>query len=74
MSRSSKPIGALLQARRKELGLNQIDTAEIAGISVHTLSNIETGTGNPTVETLLELCELLGLELVLRPKQPEALR
>jgi hypothetical protein len=26
------------------------------------------------VETLLELCELLGLELVLRPKQPEALR
>jgi len=73
MTRVHAHIGSLLKSRRKALGLNQRDAAEIAGISVHTLSDIETGKGNPTLETLLDLCELLGLELKLELKQPEAL-
>ncbi len=67
-------LGAALRARRKSLRLGQRDAAEIAGVSVHTLSDIETGKGNPTLETLLTLCELLGLELGLSERVPEALK
>lgn len=67
-------FGRLLRDRRKQLKLAQRDAAEIAGVSVHTLSDIETGKGNPTLRTMLELCELLGLELCLEPRQPGALR
>lgn len=63
-------LGDVLRRRRKSLRLGQRDAAEIAGVSVHTLSDIETGKGNPTLQTLLELCELLGLELSIAPRKP----
>lgn len=34
--------------------------AELAGVVVHTISNLETGKGNCTVETLLKVAQVLG--------------
>ncbi len=56
-------IGHTIRERRKSLGINQTDAAELAEISVHTLSNIETGAGNPTIEVLLRVFQVLGLKL-----------
>lgn len=54
--------------RRKLLGVDQFALSEICGISVHTLSNIESGKGNPTLEVLARLVEALGLEVKIEIK------
>ncbi len=60
-----KDIGSVLKQRRKELGINQSDLAEIAGISINTLYKIERGQTNPTLEVLEKILDVLGLELKL---------
>ena len=54
-------IGELIQRRRKSRKITQEDLAEIAGISARTLRDIEKGTANPELETLLKIFEVLGL-------------
>ena len=63
-------FGRLIQKRRRVLRLDQRTLGDIIGVAVHTLSNIESGKGNPTLETLNKICEPLGLELVVRVKSP----
>lgn len=57
------PIGAGVRRRRKALGISQRDLSEISGVSVHTLSDIESGKGNPTVATLERILRPLGMVL-----------
>ena len=49
-------IGARLLAIRKNAGLTQSEAAERAGISDRTYADIERGTVNMRVETLLKIC------------------
>ncbi|MFU8859128.1 MAG: helix-turn-helix domain-containing protein [Cyclonatronaceae bacterium] len=65
-------IGRTIKERRDILGITQPDLAEMAGVSVNTLYKIETGQGNPTVNVLNKIAGILGLELILRIKKPEA--
>jgi transcriptional regulator with XRE-family HTH domain len=67
---NSREIGQSISARRKTLGLDQKSLADIAGISVHALSDVETGKGNPTVRTLNALADCLGMELQLVVRRP----
>jgi len=60
-----KEFGNLLKDRRKSLGINQSDLAEIAGISINTLYKIERGQTNATLEVLEKILDVLGLELKL---------
>jgi y4mF family transcriptional regulator len=60
-----KEFGNLLKDRRKSLGINQSDLAEIAGISINTLYKIEKGQTNATLEVLEKILDVLGLELKL---------
>jgi len=64
-----KDIGTLIQRRRKALRIDQRNLSDISRVSVHTLSNIEAGTGNPTVETLNQILDVLGLELSIQVKE-----
>jgi len=54
-------IASYLVKRRKTLGISQKELAELSGISLHSLSNIESGKGNPTIEVLEKLTDTLGL-------------
>ena len=72
MNISMVEISKTLRERRRELGVSQADLARLSGLSLHGLSNIETGKGNPTVETLLKVLQVLGLEILLKPSAPEA--
>jgi transcriptional regulator with XRE-family HTH domain len=64
-------LGTLLRERRRSLGTLQEDLAGLAGISVHTLSNLESGKGNPSLDVLERLLDCLGLQLTIAPRAPE---
>ena len=61
-------IGFEIRRRRFALGLDQRALSELSGVALHTLSNIEGGSGNPTVSTLAKLLDALGMELNVRIK------
>ncbi|MBN1864258.1 MAG: helix-turn-helix domain-containing protein [Victivallales bacterium] len=56
-------IGRLIRMRRVLLKVDQRSLSEICGISVHALSDIESGKGNPTLKSLNRVLEALGMEL-----------
>lgn len=61
-------IGRLIKERRKKLGLDQQDLADLAMVGINTVVAIERGQGNPQLETLLSIAEVLGLQIDLRLK------
>jgi y4mF family transcriptional regulator len=64
-----KQLGIQLKDRRKALGITQPHLAELADISVNTLYKIERGQANPTLEILQKLTDVLGLDIILSPRQ-----
>lgn len=60
----------VLKERREALGITQAHLAELADISLRTLKTLEVGKGNPTLETIAKLIEVLGMELKLEIKAP----
>ena len=56
-------IGIELSTRRRLLGATQAQIAELAGVSLHSLCNLESGNGNPTLKSLMTVADVLGLEL-----------
>ena len=59
-------IAADIKKRRTRLGISQQDLAEFAGVGIATVKDIERGKGNPSLQTLQKLLEVLGLEMTLR--------
>ena len=55
-----KEIAVIIKERREILNIDQLALAEISEVSVHTLSNIESGIGNPRIETLNKIFDVLG--------------
>ncbi|VCU68213.1 antitoxin HipB [Pigmentiphaga humi] len=70
MPRVSTPsqVGILLAARRKALGLSQAAVASRLGISQNRLSELESRPESFTLDRLLALAGLLGLDLLLQDK------
>ena len=60
---NKEAIGKYIVERRDTLRISQGRLAELSGVSVHTLSNLETGNGNVTLETLLKVTKILGLKV-----------
>lgn len=60
---NKEEIGRYVVERRDTLRISQGRLAELSGVSVHTLSNLETGNGNVTLETLLKVTKILGLKV-----------
>lgn len=63
-------IGEKLRLRREILGLLQQDLSDISGVSIRTLQMVEQGKGNPSLETLLRIVDVLGLQLEIIVKPP----
>jgi transcriptional regulator with XRE-family HTH domain len=64
-----KEIIQTIKQRRAELEVTQELLAELSGVGLRTLKGLEAGKGNPTLDTLLKITEVLGLELKLEVKQ-----
>lgn len=54
-------IGNRLLTIRKRVGMTQAEVAEASGLSDRTYADIERGTVNMRVETLLRICESLHI-------------
>lgn len=59
-------IGRFVKERRTVLDIDQKTLSELSGVAVHTISNIESGCGNPTVAVLNRVLTVLGLELQIK--------
>ena len=62
-------IGQSIKNRRKELRITQPHLAELAQISTNTLYKLERGQGNPSLNVLNKLADVLGMELKLEVKK-----
>lgn len=58
-----------IKERRKMLQITQEDLADLANIGLRTLKQLESGKGNPTIETIGKIADTLGLELTLQVKK-----
>jgi len=59
----------LIKERRKILNITQEDLAEASGVGLRTIKSLETNNGNPTISTLNNILDCLGLELVITLKK-----
>lgn len=67
-------IAASLRRERARAGLSLTETARRAGIAKSTLSQLESGVGNPSLETLWALCVVLEMPFgrLIGPPSPRA--
>ena len=49
--------------KRQEKGISQNQLAKLVGISQPYMNQIETGVRNPTLPTLMKICEILDISL-----------
>lgn len=62
-------IGQIIKARRKELGLTQNTLALLSQVGINTIVSIERGSKSPSVDTLTQVADVLGLDLRLELKE-----
>ena len=65
-------IGPSLRRERERSGMSLTEVARRAGVAKSTLSQLESGGGNPSVETLWALCVALDVQMsqLLDPPRP----
>ena len=56
-------IGDAIKARRRDFGLTQGQLAKLSDVGINTLTKIERGEGNPTVQVVEKVLQTLGLQL-----------
>ena len=56
-----RTIGNKLLCIRKSAGLTQAEVAELADLSIRTYADIERGTVNMRIETMLRICQALHI-------------
>lgn len=59
----------IIKERRALLGLTQQDLADYTGLSLRIIKSVEGGKGNPSLNTLKRIAEILGMEIVMRIKE-----
>jgi transcriptional regulator with XRE-family HTH domain len=63
-------IGKSIRRRRKQLKITQPHLAELAEVHVNTITAIEREQGNPTLDILQRIADVLGLEIRMGIRQP----
>lgn len=58
-----------IKERREMLKVTQETLAELSGVGLRTLKQLERGKGNPTFKTLQKLADVLGMEVCLQVKK-----
>ena len=58
----NEQIGKILRLYREKTGHHQNEIAEQAGISISMLSQIERGNVAPSLETLMQVCNVLDID------------
>lgn len=69
---NANQVGQILRARRKARRVSQEQLAAKLDLSQNRLSEIESGVAPLTLERLITLANVLGLQLVLQDKADES--
>lgn len=69
----AKATGKIINSKRKEKGLTQIQLAELLNVSNRTVSKWENGDGFPDITLLPDIADTLGITIdeLLTGKKPE---
>jgi transcriptional regulator with XRE-family HTH domain len=67
---TKQELGNKIKERRKVMSIPQSQLANYTGLSVVTLSQIESGKANPSFDTLNEIFHFLNLEILVVVKKP----
>lgn len=62
-------IGKTIKERRALLEISQQDLADYSGVGISTIKDLERGVGNPSLQTLGKILDVVGMEMVLQLKQ-----
>ena len=62
-------LAEVIKSRRKALNISQHDLAEMAGIGLATIKNVERGKGNPSIGTVSKIMVVLGMEIEYKVRQ-----
>lgn len=57
-----------IKERREALQVTQEGLAQLSGVGLRTLKQLESGKGNPTLSTLHKVSDVLGMEVCLKLK------
>lgn len=63
-----KEFGRIIKQRRDLLNITQKNLADVSGVTLRKLSDIENGVANPTLHTLVKVMDALGLSLDIKVK------
>jgi len=68
---NKQQIALFIKKRRKQLKITQEELATLSNVSIRKISDIERATTTTTIDTLNKICDVLGLELLLKIKGVE---
>ncbi|HET7794451.1 MAG TPA: transcriptional regulator [Rhizobacter sp.] len=71
--RSTASLGELIKRQRKQLALKQLDVAGLGNTGNRFIVELERGKPTVQLQKVLQVLDLLGLELVVRPKSVQGL-
>jgi HTH-type transcriptional regulator/antitoxin HipB len=66
--RSSVELGAVIRDQRRRLALRQLDLAGLGNTGNRFIVDLENGKPTVQLQKVLDVMELLGLEVVVRPR------
>lgn len=58
----------IIKQRRETLSLTQQDLAEMSQVGLATIKDIERGKGNPALNTVKKILDVIGIEIEYRIK------
>ncbi|MDR1918033.1 MAG: helix-turn-helix domain-containing protein [Tannerellaceae bacterium] len=61
-------LGNIIKERRKTLSVTQRELSALAGVGINTLTKIERGEANPSLNVIIRILNTLGLEIDIRIK------
>ncbi len=68
---STSDIGNVIKTERKRQGVLQRDAAELSGVSLHFLSNLENGKPSVDLQKVFQVLRTLGISMQVCTRQPE---
>jgi y4mF family transcriptional regulator len=62
-------MAELIRARRKALGMKQDKLSELSGVALRTIRDLEKGLGNPSLNTITNVFNILGIQMNISLKE-----
>lgn len=66
--KTKRLIGRLIKKEAANQRLELIEIKELTSLSVQTISKLYTGRGTSQIDTLIKVCDALGLEIIIQKK------